>query len=121
MVIMNQRCEPRLEADQSVWITLFGEPDIRLPARVKNVSTRGLGLELEALQRDYRPDSLWFVDDVFTISHKWLTSFRDELRKHNLLIPYECITRADRLNEEVILMLKETGCFRVQTTQKLWR
>ena len=47
MVIMNQRCEPRLEADQSVWITLFGEPDIRLPARVKNVSTRGIGLELE--------------------------------------------------------------------------
>jgi hypothetical protein len=47
MVIMNQRCEPRLEADQSVCITLFGEPDIRLAARVKNVSTRGVGLELE--------------------------------------------------------------------------
>jgi len=47
MVIMNQRFEPRLETDQSVWITLFGEPDIRLPARVKNVSTRGIGLELE--------------------------------------------------------------------------
>jgi PilZ domain-containing protein len=47
MVIMNQRFEPRLETDQSVWVTLFGEPDIRLPARVKNVSTRGIGLELE--------------------------------------------------------------------------
>ena len=53
------------------------------------------------------------MDDVFTISHKWLTSFRDELLKQNLLIPYECITRADRLNEGFILMLKETGCFRV--------
>jgi len=69
--------------------------------------------ELVQIKKEYNPDSLWFVDDVFTISHKWLTSFRDELRKHNLLIPYECITRADRLNEEVILMLKETGCFRV--------
>ena len=47
MVFMNQRREPRLEADQSVWITLFGEPDIRLHARVKNVSTRGIGLELQ--------------------------------------------------------------------------
>jgi len=47
MVIMNQRCEPRLESDQSLWITVFGEPDIRLPARVKNVSTRGIGLELQ--------------------------------------------------------------------------
>jgi len=69
--------------------------------------------ELVQIKKEYNPDSLWFVDDVFTISHKWLTSLRDELRKHNLLIPYECITRADRLNEEVILMLKETGCFRV--------
>jgi len=69
--------------------------------------------ELEQIKEAYNPDSLWFVDDVFTISHKWLASFRDELKKKDILIPYECITRADRLNEEVIRMLKETGCFRV--------
>ena len=69
--------------------------------------------ELIQIKKEYNPDSLWFVDDVFTISHKWLTAFRDELTRQNILIPYECITRADRLNEEVILMLKETGCFRV--------
>ena len=44
---MNKRREPRFETEQSVWITLFGEPDIQLPARVKNVSTRGIGLELQ--------------------------------------------------------------------------
>jgi len=69
--------------------------------------------ELETLQRDYKPDSVWFVDDVFTISHKWLTAFRDELRKRDLVIPYECITRADRMNDDVVRLLKETGCFRV--------
>jgi len=69
--------------------------------------------ELVQLKKDYNPDSLWFVDDVFTISHKWLTAFRDELKNQNAFIPYECITRADRLNEEVIQTLKETGCFRV--------
>ena len=69
--------------------------------------------ELVMIKRDYNPDSLWFVDDVFTISHKWLTSFRDALVRNNVRIPYECITRADRMNEEVISMLKETGCFRV--------
>jgi hypothetical protein len=47
MLIMNQRREPRFEANQPVWITLFGEPDIRLPARIKNVSVRGIGLELQ--------------------------------------------------------------------------
>ena len=43
---MSQRREPRFTADQSVRITLFGEPDIRLAARIKNVSVRGIGLEL---------------------------------------------------------------------------
>jgi hypothetical protein len=47
MLYMNQRRKPRFEADQSVWITLFGEPDIRLPARIRNVSERGIGLELQ--------------------------------------------------------------------------
>lgn len=69
--------------------------------------------EMTLIKKVYNPDSLWFVDDVFTISHKWLTTFRDELKKQNISIPYECITRADRMNEEVIAMLKETGCFRV--------
>ena len=39
--------------------------------------------ELIQIKKEYNPDSLWFVDDVFTISHKWLTGFRDELRKQN--------------------------------------
>ncbi|MEO8595679.1 MAG: PilZ domain-containing protein [Candidatus Solibacter sp.] len=44
---MSQRREPRFEIEQSLWITLFGEPDVRMPARVKNLSARGVGLELQ--------------------------------------------------------------------------
>jgi hypothetical protein len=44
---MKERRDPRFEANQAVWITLFGEPDIQLPARIKNVSGRGIGLELD--------------------------------------------------------------------------
>mgnify|MGYP001451366627 CR=1 FL=1 len=69
--------------------------------------------EIKQVQELYRPDHLWFVDDVFTISHKWMQSFADELREQQVRPVYECITRADRLNTEVIRLLKETGCFRV--------
>ena len=69
--------------------------------------------ELNMLMQQYNPDSFWFVDDVFTISHKWLEEFKNELKNANLKIQFECITRADRLNEEVIGILKEAGCFRV--------
>ena len=69
--------------------------------------------ELELIEKDYSPDTLWFVDDVFTISHKWLSEFKNVLSERNLKIKYECITRADRLNENVIKDLKASGCFRV--------
>ena len=44
---MNQRRESRFEVNQSVAITLFGSPDIRLVGRIRNLSGRGIGLELE--------------------------------------------------------------------------
>jgi radical SAM superfamily enzyme YgiQ (UPF0313 family) len=69
--------------------------------------------ELELIQKEYNPDTLWFVDDVFTISHKWLNEFNETLKQRNLIIKFECITRADRMNEEVIKLLKDAGCFRV--------
>jgi radical SAM superfamily enzyme YgiQ (UPF0313 family) len=69
--------------------------------------------ELRLIKEEYNPDSLWFVDDVFTVSYKWLFAFNDELNKNNLKINYECITRADRMNEEVIKTMKDSGCFRV--------
>lgn len=69
--------------------------------------------EMKYLKENYNPDRIWFVDDVFTISHKWLKEFHDELKKEMLNIPFEIITRADRMNLEVIELLKQTGCFRV--------
>lgn len=69
--------------------------------------------EMISIKKDFNPDLIWFVDDVFTISHKWLRDFVKEVKERNAIIPFECITRADRLNEEVIDLLKEAGCFRV--------
>jgi len=69
--------------------------------------------ELLQIKGEYNPDTIWFVDDVFTISHKWLSGFNEELKKNNLKIKYECISRADRMNEDVIKTMKESGCFRV--------
>jgi len=69
--------------------------------------------EIIALQKQYDFDKIWFVDDVFTISHKWLEEFVAEVENRRLSFSYECISRADRLNEEVIKLLKRSGCFRV--------
>ncbi|WP_422355837.1 B12-binding domain-containing radical SAM protein [Roseivirga pacifica] len=69
--------------------------------------------ELKQLIEEYKPDTFWFVDDVFTVSHKWLKEFCETLTQENVSIQFECISRADRMNSEVISLLKEAGCFRV--------
>lgn len=69
--------------------------------------------EIELIKSKYNPDTLWFVDDVFTISHKWFAEFNSELKRRNIKMNYECITRADRMNKEIISLLKESGCYRV--------
>lgn len=69
--------------------------------------------ELTQIQKEYNPDTIWFVDDVFTINYRWLRTFNQLLKDKEVRIRYECITRADRLNEEIVQLLKSSGCFRV--------
>jgi anaerobic magnesium-protoporphyrin IX monomethyl ester cyclase len=69
--------------------------------------------ELEWLLTEYTPDIAWVSDDVFTINHEWIRKYAAEMRRRRLHIPFECISRADRLSEEMLDLLAELGCFRV--------
>ena len=69
--------------------------------------------EIEWLQKNYDFDLVWFVDDVFTVSHKWLRAFHEELQQRRVQLQFECITRADRLDKEIVALLRACGCFRV--------
>src|ERR1700678_1516314 len=69
--------------------------------------------ELEWLINRYQPQMAWMADDVFTIHHGWLFQYAAELKRRALKLPFECISRADRLNPQVVETLAEMGCFRV--------
>ena len=76
-------------------------------------SPRAVADEVEWLVESYQPDMVWIADDVFTIHHGWLREYSGEMKRRGLRIPFECITRADRLNGEMAQILAELGCFRV--------
>jgi len=69
--------------------------------------------ELQWLIERYQPQMAWMADDVFTIHHGWLFQYAAELKRRRLQLPFECISRADRLNPQVVATLAEMGCFRV--------
>ncbi len=76
-------------------------------------SARAVADEVEWILDRYRPDMLWMADDVFTIHPAWLLQYARELKKRGLITPFECITRADRLNTRIADTLAEMQCFRV--------
>jgi len=69
--------------------------------------------ELLWIKERYNPDLVWYADDVFTINRRWFFQYADALKLRGVRLPFECISRADRLDEEVVKTLAEMGCFRL--------
>lgn len=69
--------------------------------------------ELELLLAEYKPDQVWYADDVLTIHRKWFLEYAALLKRRNLKAPFECISRPDCLNDDVIAALAEMGCYRL--------
>ncbi|PJF32383.1 MAG: B12-binding domain-containing radical SAM protein [Phototrophicales bacterium] len=69
--------------------------------------------EVAHIKATYNPELLWYADDVFTINHRWLFAYAQELGQRGLHTPFETISREDRLNEKVVQTLAEMGCYRL--------
>jgi anaerobic magnesium-protoporphyrin IX monomethyl ester cyclase len=69
--------------------------------------------EVQLILDRYRPDSLWYADDVFTIHRTWLMNYAAELQRRGIRIPFETISREDRLDEEIVETLAAMGCVRL--------
>jgi anaerobic magnesium-protoporphyrin IX monomethyl ester cyclase len=74
---------------------------------------RAVADELEYLLERYQPGMLWIADDVFTIHHGWIVEYAAELKRRGIRIPFECITRADRMNARIATLMAEMGCMRI--------
>jgi anaerobic magnesium-protoporphyrin IX monomethyl ester cyclase len=76
-------------------------------------SVKAVADEAEMLLERWRPDMLWYVDDVFTIHRGFVLGYADEMARRGLHLPFECISRADRIDPDVADALRRLGCFRV--------
>jgi len=69
--------------------------------------------EMLMLKERYKPDIMWISDDVLTINRKWTQEFVREVKARNAQHPYECLSRVDLVNRDILQGLRETGCFRI--------
>ncbi|MBD3225672.1 MAG: radical SAM protein [Caldithrix sp.] len=69
--------------------------------------------EIKHIIERYNPTHLWFADDVFTVNKRWLRKFHQLMVDESIRLPFECIARADKLDEELVTLLKSLGCYRI--------
>lgn len=69
--------------------------------------------EMRVLKERYRPDQLRIIDDVLGIDLKWVRRWHDAVLDLDAAIPFECLSRVDLLDEELVRLLQEVGCTRI--------
>jgi anaerobic magnesium-protoporphyrin IX monomethyl ester cyclase len=66
--------------------------------------------ELEWLRDEFGAGAFAFYDDTFTFDLNRAIAICDEMKKRNLDLPWDCRTRVDRVNKELLTTLKNTNC-----------
>ena len=69
--------------------------------------------EMKLLKVQAGVDHLWFSDDVFALSHRWVQEFAEEVTKRDAAVPFKIQSRADLMSEHTVQHLKAAGCAEV--------
>jgi len=69
--------------------------------------------EFRHLKDFYKPDFIRIVDDAMGIQKDWVKKWRDAVLEKDAVIPFECLSRADLLDAEIVGWLKDAGCRRI--------
>lgn len=69
--------------------------------------------EMLYLRDRFKPDKFWVADDVLSINKKWVWRWVDEIRKRDAATPFECLSRVDLVDEEMLRALAAAGAFRI--------
>lgn len=69
--------------------------------------------EIKKVNDTYGLKTVFFFDDIFLLDKKWLRDFTLLYKKEGLP-NFACDSRADILDEEIISLIKEAGCFCVR-------
>lgn len=65
--------------------------------------------EMARLKQSVGPGHVWFADDIFGLSHRWIERFADELAVRDAVIPFTMQSRVDLMTPSAIEALWRAG------------
>jgi anaerobic magnesium-protoporphyrin IX monomethyl ester cyclase len=66
--------------------------------------------EMSYLKRQYKPDHVWFADDIFALSPKWTLDFADSVEHLDAQLPFKMQSRCDLMTRNNVAELYRAGC-----------
>src|SRR6266852_5819484 len=77
-------------------------------------SPENVAAELAWLKRAYKPDHVWFVDDIFSLIPGWMERFADLVEQEDARLPFKSLQRVDLiLKGDTIDALRRAGAQRI--------
>ena len=73
-------------------------------------SAGAVASEMAWLKRTCAPDHVAFFDDLFGLVPGWVEEFAEQLAARDAVIPFKCLSRADRLDDDTVRALSRAGC-----------
>lgn len=65
--------------------------------------------EIALLKERVAPDHIWFADDIFGLTPRWIESFAEEMTGRNARIPFMMQSRVDLMTPSAVAALAEAG------------
>jgi anaerobic magnesium-protoporphyrin IX monomethyl ester cyclase len=80
--------------------------------RYNSRSPENVAAELRWLKETYRPDHIWFADDIMGLKPGWWRGFADVVAAQDAAVPFKCLSRADLIvrSEGDVDALRRAGC-----------
>ena len=73
-------------------------------------SAANVAEELAQLRRAVAPDHVWFADDIFGITPRWIEAFAAEVRVRGAALPFSMQSRVDLMTPSAVEALAEARC-----------
>lgn len=81
--------------------------------KIRFRSVESIVAELHKL-KEQGCELVFFLDMIFTVNHSWTTKLCELIIKENLGLKWICQTRCDCITPELLLLMKEAGCYAIQ-------
>ena len=79
--------------------------------KIRRRSVESIIEELKLLKSTYKINVVNFVDGTFTYDRDYLERFCNQVIDDNLGIEWGCTARYDNLDEEILSLMKRSGCY----------